>query len=216
MIQTNLIEAARRFDCRNTIFVASSCIYPRMAKQPLKEEYLLTGPLESTNEWYAVAKLAGIKMGQAYARQFGMQITTLLPCNLYGPKDNFHPTNSHLVAALIRKLHEAKTQQAPHAVVWGTGKVRRELMHVDDLAQAVVFLMRANLRHEILNIGSSYDLSISQIAQTISEVIGFEGKLQFDDSYPDGTPKKTNGFITYSCYGLETQNRPERRYWQNL
>ena len=190
MIQTNLLEAARRFGCRDTIFVASSCIYPRMAKQPLKEEYLLTGPLESTNEWYAVAKLAGIKMGQAYSRQFDMRVVSLLPCNLYGPGDSFHPINSHLAPALIHKLHEAKMRQAPHAVVWGTGKVRRELMHVEDMAQAIVFLMQSNHSYEILNVGASQDVPVSEVAQTIKKVVGYEGKLQFDDSYPDGTPKK--------------------------
>jgi len=190
LIQTNLIEEAYRSGVKKLLFLGSSCIYPKHAPQPIKEEYLLSGPLEPTNEWYAVAKIAGIKLVQAYRRQFGFRGICLQPTNLYGPGDNFDPETSHVLPALLRKVHEAHTSGAPRVVVWGTGTPRRELLHVDDLASACLFAMQHYEEEEILNIGVGEDLSIRELAELIKRVVGYQGDLAFDSSKPDGTPRK--------------------------
>ncbi len=190
MIQTNLLEAARRFDCAKTVFIASGCIYPRLSEQPIGEEQLLTGSLEPTNQWYAVAKLAGIKMGQAYRRQYGLDIVSVLPTNLYGTGDSFDLENSHVIPGLMRRFHIAKMEQAKQVTVWGSGRAMREFMHVDDLAAATVFLMQQAQVEEIINIGYGEDMTIAELAQLMKTTVGFSGELCFDASRPDGTPRK--------------------------
>jgi GDP-L-fucose synthase len=189
-IQVNVIESARRHGVAKLCFLGSSCIYPKLAPQPLREEYLLTGPLEPTNEWYAIAKLAGIKLCQAYSRQYGFSAISLLPTNLYGPGDNFDLQNSHVLPALIRRFHEARERGDAELVVWGTGTPRREFLHVDDLADACVFLMRHYAADEPINVGVGVDLSIAELAALVAQVVGFQGRLAFDASKPDGTPRK--------------------------
>lgn len=189
-IQTNVIDAAYRSGSKKLLFLGSSCIYPKHAPQPMKEEHLLTGPLEPTNEWYAVAKIAGIKMAQAYRRQYGFNTISLMPTNLYGPGDNFDLETSHVIPALIRKFHEAKERGESRVVVWGTGKPRREFLHVDDLADATVFLMQRYDGEAFVNVGVGQDISIRDLAELIREVVGFEGEIRFDTSKPDGTPRK--------------------------
>ncbi len=189
-IQTNVIDAAHRHGARKLGFLGSSCIYPRLAPQPLREEYLLTGPLEPTNEWYAIAKIAGVKMCQAYRRQYGFDAISLMPTNLYGPGDNFHPERSHVLPALLRRLHEARVASAPAVTVWGSGTPRREFMHVDDLAAAAVFLLEHYADELPINIGTGSDVSIRELAETIARVVGFAGRLEYDRSKPDGTPRK--------------------------
>jgi GDP-L-fucose synthase len=189
-IQTNLIDAAWRCGTRKLAFLGSSCIYPKLAPQPMREDALLTGPLEPTNEWYAVAKIAGIKMCQAYRRQYGFNAISLMPTNLYGPGDNFDLQNSHVLPALIRRFHEARERGDAEVVVWGTGTPRREFLHVDDLARAVVFLMRTYDEGEIVNVGCGSDVSIRELAEMVAGVVGFEGQIRFDTSKPDGTPRK--------------------------
>ena len=190
LIQCNVIDAARSHGVTKLCFLGSSCIYPRLAPQPLREEYLLTGPLESTNEWYAVAKLAGIKMCQAYARQYGMRAISLLPTNLYGPGDNFSLRDSHVLPALIRRCDEARARGDAELTVWGTGTPRREFLHVDDLADACVFLMENYDSDQPINVGVGTDLTIAELARTVAAAVGFEGRLVFDPSKPDGTPRK--------------------------
>ena len=190
LIQCNVIDAARRNTVTKLCFLGSSCIYPRLAPQPLREEYLLTGPLEATNEWYAVAKLAGIKMCQAYSRQYGMRAISLLPTNLYGPGDNFSLRDSHVLPALIRRCDEARARGDAELTVWGTGSPRREFLHVDDLADACVFLMQQYESDEPINVGVGADLTIAELARTVAAAVGFEGRLVFDPSKPDGTPRK--------------------------
>jgi len=189
-IQTNVIDAAFRHQATKLLFLGSSCIYPRLAPQPLREDSLLTGPLEPTNEWYAIAKIAGIKLCQAYARQHGFRAISLMPTNLYGPGDNFDLKNSHVLAALIRKFHEAKTSGAPEVVVWGTGKPRREFLHVDDLADAVCFLLERYESPEIINVGVGQDVSIAELAALVREIVGYTGTISYDTTKPDGTPRK--------------------------
>jgi len=189
-IQTNVIDAAYHSGSKKLLFLGSSCIYPKHAPQPMKEEHLLTGPLEPTNEWYAIAKIAGIKMAQAYRRQYGFNAISLMPTNLYGPGDNFDLETSHVIPALIRKFHEAKVRGEPHVVVWGTGAPRREFLHVDDLADAAVFLMQNYDGEAFVNVGVGQDISIRELAELIREVVGFEGEIRFDTSKPDGTPRK--------------------------
>ncbi len=189
-IQTNVIEAAYRNGARKLLFLGSSCIYPKHAPQPMREDSLLTGPLEPTNEWYAIAKIAGIKMCQAYQKQYGFNAISLMPTNLYGPGDNFNLANSHVLPALIRKFHEAKQANADHVVVWGTGTPRREFLHVDDLADAAVFLMQRYNDPEIINVGVGEDVTIRELAETVQSIVGFTGELKFDTSKPDGTPRK--------------------------
>ncbi len=189
-IQNHVIHAAHRYGTQKLLFLGSSCIYPRLAPQPLKEEYLLTGPLEETNQWYAIAKIAGIKMVQAYRRQYGFRGISLMPTNLYGPGDNFDLQTSHVLPALLRKFHEAKVNAAPRVVVWGTGAPRREFLHVDDLADAALFLMEHYDGEEIINVGVGEDLTIRELAELIKEVVGYRGEIVFDTSKPDGTPRK--------------------------
>jgi GDP-L-fucose synthase len=189
-MQSHLIDSAYRIGVKKFAFLGSSCIYPKHAPQPLKEDYLLTGPLESTNEWYAVAKIAGIKLCQAYRRQYGFDAISLMPTNLYGPGDNFSLENSHVLPALIRKFHEAKAAGAASVTVWGTGTPRREFLHVDDLAEAVVFLMESYSAEDIINVGVGDDISIRELAETIRVIVGFEGDVVFDSEKPDGTPRK--------------------------
>ncbi len=189
-IQTNVIDSAFRHGARKLCFLGSSCAYPRLAPQPITEDALLTSPLESTNEWYAIAKIAGIKMCQAYARQYGFNAISLMPTNLYGPGDNFDLETSHVVPALIRKFHEAKAGGAETVTVWGSGTPRREFLYVDDLADAVCFLMDEYDSPEIVNVGVGKDVAIAELARMIGEVVGFEGEIVFDRSKPDGTPRK--------------------------
>jgi len=189
-IELNVITAAHDAGVQRLMFLGSTCIYPRDAAQPLKESALLTGPLEPTNEWYAVAKIAGIKLAQAHRRQFGRDYISVMPTNLYGPGDNYHPTESHMVAALIRRIQEAKDQDLGEVVLWGTGKPRRELMHVDDLADACVFLLERYSDDQIINIGQGEDHTILEIAQAIARVVGWHGNFTHDLSKPDGTPQK--------------------------
>ncbi|MSR15856.1 MAG: GDP-L-fucose synthase [Gammaproteobacteria bacterium] len=190
VIQTNLIHAAFEYRVEKLLFLGSTCIYPRLAPQPLKEEYLLTGPLESTNEWYAVAKIAGIKLCQAYRQQYGCDFIAGMPTNLYGQNDNFDLNSSHVVPALIRKFHEAKKAHAPTVTIWGSGQPLREFLHVDDCADACVFLMQHYNDTEIINIGVGQELSIRDLATVIKRVVGYHGDLTFDRSKPDGTPRK--------------------------
>ncbi len=189
-IATNVISAAHRHSIEKLLFLGSSCVYPKFAEQPIVEEALLTGPLEPTNAWYAVAKIAGIKLCDAYRRQYGRDFISVMPTNLYGPGDNFDLKTSHVVPALMRKAHEAKIAEAPSMMVWGTGEPRREFLHVDDLADACVFLMQSYSDEGPVNIGSGRDISIRDLATLICEIVGFKGGLCFDSSRPDGTPRK--------------------------
>jgi GDP-L-fucose synthase len=189
-IQINVIESAFRHGVTKLAFLGSSCIYPKLAPQPIKEEYLLTGPLEPTNEWYAIAKIAGIKLCQAYRSQYNFNAISLMPTNLYGPGDNFDLRTSHVLPALIRKFHEAQSEAQPEVSVWGTGNPCREFLHVDDLASASLFLMQNYNEPEIVNIGSGEDLTIADLAQMVAHVTGYTGKILFDTSRPDGTPRK--------------------------
>ena len=190
VIQSNVIHAAWKHGVSKLLFLGSSCIYPKLAAQPMAEDSLLTGPLEPTNEWYAIAKIAGIKMCQAYRKQYGFDAISIMPTNLYGPGDNFDLQNSHVLPALIRKFHEAKASGAESVEVWGSGKPRREFLHVDDLADACVFLMQNYSSPDIVNVGWGKDISIGELADLISGVVGFRGQLEFDPSKPDGTPRK--------------------------
>jgi GDP-L-fucose synthase len=190
LIQTNVIDAAYRNDVSKLLFLGSSCIYPKMANQPITEDQLLTGPLEPTNEWYAIAKIAGIKMCQAYRKQYGFNAISLMPTNLYGEGDNFHLENSHVIPALIRKFHDARQADATSVEVWGTGKARREFIDVKDLAEAAVFLMLNYDDSEIVNVGTGVDVSIGELAELVKKVTGFNGEIVFDTSKPDGTPRK--------------------------
>lgn len=190
VIETNLIDAAHRNDVERVIFLGSSCIYPKLAPQPMREDSLLTGPLEPTNQWYAVAKIAGIKLAQAYREQYGRPYISVMPTNLYGRGDNFNLEGAHVIPALMRKAHEAKRAGAPRLTVWGTGKVRREFLLVDDLADALVFLAEHYDSGEPINVGVGNDVTIGELARLICKVTGFEGELSMDPSKPDGTPRK--------------------------
>ena len=190
MIEANVIEASYRNPVAKLLFLGSSCIYPKLAPQPITEDALLTGPLEPTNEWYAIAKIAGIKLAQAYRRQHGCDFISAMPTNLYGPGDNFDLNTSHVLPALIRKAHEAKVSGADHIVIWGTGTPRREFLHVDDMADACVFLMQRYSEFEHVNVGSGEDITILELAKLVCEVVGFEGEIVCDTSKPDGTPRK--------------------------
>jgi GDP-L-fucose synthase len=189
-IQSNVIDAAYRYGARKLEFLGSSCIYPKLAPQPIREEYLLTGPLEPTNEWYAIAKIAGIKMAQAYREQYGFAAISAMPTNLYGPGDNFDLQSSHVIPALIRKFHEARMSHAPEVIIWGTGSPRREFLHVDDLADAAVFLMQNYDLPEIINIGTGEDQTIAELSELIRRITAYSGVLDFDHTKPDGTPRK--------------------------
>jgi GDP-L-fucose synthase len=196
-IQTNVIRAAHRVGVKRLVFLGSSCIYPRLAPQPLKEEYMLTGPLESTNQWYAVAKIAGVKMCEAYRRQHGDDFVSLMPTNLYGPNDNFDPATSHVLPALIRKFHEAKERGDEEVVLWGTGKPRREFLYNEDLADAVLFVLSCDADRlysaapdGLLNVGVGDDIEIGELAELIREIVGIDCRITHDLSKPDGTPRK--------------------------
>jgi GDP-L-fucose synthase len=189
-IELNVIDAAYRSGVNKLEFLGSSCIYPKLALQPIKEEYLFTGELEPTNEWYAIAKIAGIKLCQAYRHQYGFNAISLMPTNLYGPGDNFDLNHSHVLPALLRKFHEAHVEDRKEVVIWGTGTPRREFLHADDLADAAVFLMEHYDSPEIINVGSGEDITIAELARLIQETTGFRGTLRFDTSKPDGTPQK--------------------------
>lgn len=190
LIQTNVVDAAYRHGSRKLLFLGSSCIYPKFAPQPLREEYLLTGPLEPTNEWYAVAKIAGIKLCQAYRRQHGFDAICLMPTNLYGPGDNFDPVEAHVLPALLQRFDEARQAGAEVVAVWGSGEPRREFLHADDLADAAVHLMQSYSAELPINVGSGQDVSIRELAQMIAAVTGYRGRIEFDASRPDGTPRK--------------------------
>jgi len=190
LIQDNVIDAAYRSGVDKFVFLGSSCIYPKMAPQPIKEDYLLTGPLEPTNEWYAIAKIAGVKMCQAYRREYGFNAISLMPTNLYGPGDNFDLQSSHVLPALIRKFHEAKARGDKSVDIWGTGTPRREFLHVDDLADAVVYLLQNYDGEPMVNIGWGEDVTIRELAEMVMSVIGYTGELAFDPTKPDGTPRK--------------------------
>lgn len=189
-IELNVIDAAYRYGVEKLVFLGSSCIYPRLAPQPIREDYLMTGPLEPTNSAYAVAKIAGMEMIRAYRRQFGFKGISLMPTNMYGPHDNYDLQNSHVLPALIRKFHDAKRTNAAEAVVWGTGQPRRELMYADDLADAILFMIEHYDDDEHVNIGTGEDVTIAELAQLVSDTVGFQGKIVFDTSKPDGMPRK--------------------------
>jgi len=189
-IQNNVIDAAWRHGCEKLLFMGSSCIYPRSCPQPIKEEYLLTGPLESTNDAYAVAKIAGLMMCRAYRRQYGFDAISVMPANLYGPEDNFHHQDSHILPALMRRLHESKMAGHSQAVVWGSGTPLREFLHVDDLAEACIFLMNNYSGESHVNIGTGQEFSAMELAWLVAKTIGFQGQLTTDPSKPDGTPRK--------------------------
>ncbi len=209
MIEANLIESARMTAVSKLLFLGSTCIYPRMAPQPLKEEYLLTSSLEPTNEWYAIAKIAGIKLCQAYQRQHGCKFISAMPTNLYGPMDNFDLKKSHVMPAMIRKFHEAKVGGVSSVTIWGTGKPQREFLHVDDCAAACLFLMNHYDDEDIVNIGVGEDISISGLATMIRNIVGYNGKIVYDSNMPDGTPRKLvdtsriNGLGWHSSVSLE-------------
>jgi GDP-L-fucose synthase len=193
-IQTNVIHAAWQSGARKLVFLGSSCIYPQLAPQPIKEEYLLTGPLEPTNEAYAIAKIAGLKLAASYREQYGFRAVSLMPTNLYGPGDNFDLETSHVLPALIRRFHEAKISKSPSVILWGTGSPRREFLHVDDLAAAACFVMENYEGGEplgnLLNVGVGEDLSIAELADMVARIVGFRGEIRFDSTRPDGTPRK--------------------------
>jgi GDP-L-fucose synthase len=189
-IQNNVVHSSYLNDVKKLMFLGSSCIYPKMAPQPLKEEYLLTGPLEPTNEPYAIAKIAGIKMCDAYRAQYGCNYISVMPTNLYGYNDNYHPSNSHVLPALIRRFHEAKVQNLPDVTIWGTGTPKREFLFADDLAEACYYLMQNYDEEGLVNIGTGEDISIKDLAVMIKNIIGYQGEIRFDTSKPDGTPRK--------------------------
>jgi GDP-L-fucose synthase len=190
VMQSNVIDAAHRHGVRKLLFLGSSCIYPKLAPQPMNEDSLLTGPLEPTNEWYAIAKIAGLKMCQAYRRQYGFNAIAAMPTNLYGPGDNFDLQNSHVLPALLRKFHEAKAQGAASVEIWGTGTPRREFLHVDDLADACFHLMQRHDSEQLINVGWGKDVSIAELATLVAKTVGYTGALRYDSSKPDGTPRK--------------------------
>ncbi len=189
-IQTNVIHSAWQFGARKLLFLGSSCIYPRDCPQPIREDYLLTGPLETSNEPYAIAKIAGLRMCQAYRRQYGFDAIVAMPTNLYGPGDNFHPMDSHVLPALIRRFHDARERGDPEVAIWGTGTPRREFLHVDDLSSAAVFMLRNYSDLDFLNVGTGEDISILELARLVAEIVGYQGAIALDQSKPDGTPRK--------------------------
>lgn len=205
LIQTNIIHQSFINSVQKLIFLGSSCIYPKMAAQPIKEESLLTGPLEPTNDAYAIAKIAGIKMCQSYNKQYGTQFISVMPTNLYGPNDNFNLTTSHVLPALIAKFHEAKVSKLPQVVVWGTGTPVREFLYVDDLADACIDLMNTYSDSNIVNIGTGVGITIKKLAEKIAEVVGYNGEIVFDTSKPDGTPIKINDVSLLTSLGWQAK-----------
>ena len=208
MIEANIIHASYRNGVKKLLFLGSSCIYPKLAPQPLKEEYLLTGPLEETNEAYAIAKIAGIRLCKHYNQQYGTNFISVMPTNLYGPNDNFDLETSHVMPALIRKFHEAKVKNEPEVVIWGTGKPLREFMHVDDMADACVYLMEKYNTDgigEFVNIGVGKDITIGELSEVIKEIVGFEGTVRKDLSKPDGTPQKLLDITKLSSLGWKAK-----------
>lgn len=205
MIQNNVIHQSFKHQVKKLLFLGSSCIYPKMAPQPLKEEYLLTGPLEPTNDAYAIAKIAGIKLCEAYRQQYGCDFISAMPTNLYGPNDNYDLQNSHVLPALIRKFHEAKQEGKPAVEIWGTGSPRREFMHVDDLAEAAVLLMHSYSDPMFVNIGTGTDIDIKSLALMIKEIVGYPGELQFDTTKPDGTPRKLMDISRLDALGFQSK-----------
>ena len=205
LIALNTIHGSHKAGVKKLLFLGSSCVYPKFARQPIPEEELLTGALEPTNGWYAVAKIAGIKLCQAFRRQYGSDFISVMPTNLYGPGDNYHPEHSHVVAALIRRFHEAKITNASTVVVWGTGTPRREFLYVDDFADACVFVLKNYSDSQFINIGFGKDLTIAEFAQTVAEVVGFRGKIVFDTSKPDGTPRKFVDVSRLSAMGWKAK-----------
>ncbi len=209
MIEANIIRAAHDIGVEKLLFLGSSCIYPKLAPQPMSETALLTGTLEATNEWYAIAKIAGIKLCQAYRKQYGDDFISAMPTNLYGPYDNFDLQSSHVIPALMRKCHEAKQQGAAHMEVWGSGKVMREFLHVDDCAAGIVFLLQHYSDVEHVNLGTGEDVTITELAQTVKRVVGFEGALKFDAAKPDGTPRKLLDVSKINQLGWHHQQKLE-------
>jgi GDP-L-fucose synthase len=205
MVQANIVQAAHQADVERMLFLGSSCIYPRDCPQPIREEYLLTGPLEQTNEPYAIAKIAGVKLCESYNRQYGTAYVSAMPTNLYGPNDHYDLNNSHVLPALIRKTYEAKQRGDTQLVVWGSGEPRREFMYVDDMADACVFLMESNVRDGLFNVGLGTDVTIRELALTIMEVAGFTGDVIFDASKPDGTPRKLLSVDLLKAHGWEAK-----------
>jgi len=190
LIQNNLIRAAHELNIKKFIFLGSSCIYPKMAPQPLKEEFLLTGSLEESNQWYAIAKISGVKLIEALRNQFNRDYISLMPTNLYGPGDNYHPENSHVLPAMLRKFHEAKEKNKKEVILWGSGEPKREFLHVDDLANAIVFILENSMSDSLYNIGSGVEVKVKELAYLIQKIIGFDGRISWDNSKPDGTPRK--------------------------
>lgn len=205
LIQTNVIDAAYQFNVEKLLFLGSTCIYPKFAPQPLKEEYLLSGELEPTNQPYAIAKIAGINMCQSYNRQYGTKYISVMPTNMYGPHDNFDLKTSHVLPALIRKFHDAKENNIPSVEVWGTGSPRREFLHSDDLAEACLFLMDHYNDSEIINVGVGSDISIKELAELIQSVVGYQGEIDFNNSIPDGTPRKLVDVTKINHLGWEAK-----------
>jgi GDP-L-fucose synthase len=205
MIQNNVIHHAYVNNAKKLMFLGSSCIYPKMAPQPLKEEYLLTGPLEPTNEPYAIAKIAGIEMCDAYRAQYGCNFVSVMPTNLYGPNDNYDLNTSHVLPAMLRKMHEAKVNRHPEVIIWGTGTPKREFLHADDMADACFYLMQNYNEEGLVNIGVGEDISIAELAELIKKIVGFEGKLVFDTSKPDGTPRKLMDVSKLHSYGWKAR-----------
>jgi GDP-L-fucose synthase len=205
LIETNIIESARKSGVKKILFLGSSCIYPKLAPQPIKEEYFMTGPLEPTNEAYAIAKIAGIFMAQAYKKQYHMNIISAMPTNLYGPNDNFDLEKSHVLPAMIRKFDEANENNKKEVVLWGSGNPRREFLHVDDLAQACMFLMENYDKPEIVNIGTGEDITIAELADMVKDVVGYGGTISWDRSKPDGTPQKLLDVSKLKSLGWESE-----------
>ena len=201
LIQNNLIKAAHELDIQKFIFLGSSCIYPKLAPQPLKEEFLLTGPLEASNEWYAIAKISGVKLIEAIRKQYHRDYMSLMPTNLYGPGDNYDLETSHVLPAMIRKFHEAKLSSSKEVVLWGSGSPRREFLHVDDLANGVVYALESSLKEPLYNIGSGSEISIKDLAKLIQGIIGYHGVINWDSSKPDGTPKKLMDSSRFNALG---------------
>ena len=211
-IQNNVIHSSYKYGVKKLLFLGSSCIYPKFANQPIKEEYLLSGELEQTNEPYAIAKIAGLKMCESYYRQYGCDFVSVMPTNLYGPRDKFDPLNSHVLPALIRKFHEAKINKSPHVEVWGTGNAKREFMYVDDMAKACIHILNNISAKEIysqgisqINIGTGEDISIKELAYKIAEIVGYVGEIKFDPSKPDGTPRKLLDISRLNKLGFKNQ-----------